>query len=302
MIDLYNMPVTLTRRSALKALAAGVVGGTAGIATHGYAYERHELQVSEIDLPVAGLSPRHEGLRVGFITDLHHSAYLGADEVARAAELILRRRPDLIILGGDYVTLRDRRFMSPCAEALGRLDAPHGVFAILGNHDDDRLMPAALAARGFGVLKDDRTTLTIRGEPLTLVGIRFWTRKIDRIAALVGRSDGTTILLAHDPRRLIEAAELAIPAMLSGHTHGGQLVLPGIGPLGGRSFPVIAGRGEREGTRIFVSRGIGTVYVPIRVNCPPEVAIVTLRAAPHTVAQDGARSRPSGRASETSPV
>jgi predicted MPP superfamily phosphohydrolase len=90
---------------------------------------------------------------------------------------------------------------------------------------------------------------------------------------------GTTLLLAHDPRRLTEAAELKIPGMLSGHTHGGQIVLPVLGAVAvaRRRFPVLAGLGQRGNTSIFVSRGVGTVYVPIRLNCPPEVAMVTLR-------------------------
>jgi predicted MPP superfamily phosphohydrolase len=77
--------------------------------------------------------------------------------------------------------------------------------------------------------------------------------------------------------RLLEAAALAVPLVLSGHTHGGQIVLPGIGAVAAREFPVIAGSGRRENTRIFVSRGVGTVYVPVRLNCPPEVALLTLR-------------------------
>lgn len=267
----------LTRRAALRTFAAGLIGGGAGLTAHGYAYERVAIRVVETDLAVSGLAPEHDGLRIGFITDLHHSEYLAMEDVVRAADLVLARRPDLIVLGGDYVTLRNRRYMEPCAEALAHLTAPHGVFAILGNHDDERHMPAALAARRFSVLQDARTTITIRGQPLTLVGIEFWTRRIADLAPLLRGSSAPAILLAHDPRRLAEAAALAVPAVLSGHTHGGQLVLPGIGPLGGRRFPVIAGPGEREGSRIFVSRGIGTVFVPIRVNCPPEVVIVTLR-------------------------
>jgi predicted MPP superfamily phosphohydrolase len=84
------------------------------------------------------------------------------------------------------------------------------------------------------------------------------------------------LLLAHDPRRLTEAAQLDIPAMLSGHTHGGQVVIPGLGAIAGRRFPVLQGIASRENTWIFVSRGVGTVYVPVRINCPPEVALVTL--------------------------
>ena len=167
------------------------------------------------------------------------------------------------------------------AELLSPLaDAPQGAFAVLGNHDDEREMPAALAARGFSVLKDQRTSLTIRGERLDLAGIRFWTRSPSELAAaLKGHGRGPTILLAHDPRRLSEAASLDVQLVLSGHTHGGQVIVPGVGAVAGRKFPVLSGYAMRENTALFVSRGVGTVYVPVRVNCPPDVAVLTLRPA-----------------------
>jgi predicted MPP superfamily phosphohydrolase len=187
------------------------------------------------------------------------------------------KRPELIVLGGDYVTYGDRQYVAPAAEALAPLAAPHGVFAILGNHDDDHDMPGALAARGVQVLKDARTRLRIRGEDLELIGIRFWTRRAADIAAAVRGATGTKILLAHDPRRLAEAVALDIPLVLSGHTHGGQVVLPLVGAIAAQKFPVVAGVGRRARTTMFVSRGLGTVYVPVRVNCPPEVAVLTLK-------------------------
>jgi predicted MPP superfamily phosphohydrolase len=86
-------------------------------------------------------------------------------------------------------------------------------------------------------------------------------------------------LLAHDPRRLIEAAALGVPLVLSGHTHGGQIVLPVAGALAAQKFPTIAGIGRRDRSTVFVSRGVGTIYVPVRINCPPEVAVLTLQPA-----------------------
>ena len=85
------------------------------------------------------------------------------------------------------------------------------------------------------------------------------------------------ILLAHDPRRLTEAPALKIPLVLSGHTHGGQVVLPLVGAVAAKKFPVVAGVARRGETTMFVSRGVGTVYVPVRINCPPEVAVLTLQ-------------------------
>ena len=132
------------------------------------------------------------------------------------------------------------------------------------------------------MLRDARTQIRVRGQPLDLVGIRYWTRRVEEISRLMRGASPNAVLLAHTPTRLIEAAALAVPLVISGHTHGGQIVLPGLGAIAARKFPVIAGTGSRENTSIFVSRGVGTVYVPVRLNCPPEVALLTLN--PLTVA------------------
>ncbi len=282
-----------TRRQLLHTLAATGAGLLAGGGSYGYLYERHRIGVTHASLPISTLPPSLAGLRIGFITDLHHSRTVPAEDIEEAVRLISSEQPDLIVLGGDYVTSFDTRYAEPVADLLAPLSAPDGVFAILGNHDDDRIVPAALAARGFEVLADARTRVTIRGESLHVAGIRFWTRKLGEIAAVLGDAAGSILLLAHDPRRLVEAARLDVPLVLSGHTHGGQVVLPLVGavaPRGGR-FGILAGTARREGTTMFVSRGVGTVYVPLRLNCPPEVAILTL--VPEEPERSGART--SGR-------
>ena len=109
----------------------------------------------------------------------------------------------------------------------------------------------------FTVLRDARTQIRVRGEPLDLVGIRYWTRRAEDIARLSRGASPNAMLLAHTPGRLAEAAALAFPLVLSGHTHGGQIVLPGLGAIDARKFPVVAGSGRRENTGIFVSRGSG---------------------------------------------
>jgi predicted MPP superfamily phosphohydrolase len=230
-------------------------------------------------MPVAGLPDALAGIRVGFLTDVHRSRWVSEDDVAAAVRMLMDEKPDLIVLGGDYVTWADRRFIGPAAEALAPLAAPHGVFAILGNHDDEVRMPAALTSRGIEVLRNARTRVTIRDEALSLVGITFWTRRAADIAPLVKGVEGPVILLAHDPRRLAEAGNLRVPAVLSGHTHGGQVVLPVLGAVAAEKFPVASGFAARGVTTMFVSRGLGTVYVPIRLNCPPEVAVLTLTRA-----------------------
>lgn len=267
---------TLSRRGLLKGLTAAGIGTLVGAADHGFIYERNRLSVTRETLQVNGLSPGLSGLRIGLLTDLHRSDTVSEPLARSAVEALMAESPDLIVLGGDYVTWGDRRFVGSAADILGQLAAPQGIFAVLGNHDDDRDMPAALDARGIEVLRDARTRLTLKGEPLDLAGVRYWTRRAGDIARIIRGSGPNLILLAHNPLRLEEASQLGIPLMLSGHTHGGQIVLPGLGAVAARKFPIIAGTGRKERTSAFVSRGVGTVYVPIRLNCPPEVAVLTL--------------------------
>ena len=271
--------MAVSRRTVLKALLATGVGTVSGAAAYGYAYGRHALEVTHTIVPVAALPPALAGLRIGLLTDIHRSRLVSQDDVAHAVSAMMNERPDLIVLGGDYVTYGDRHYVSPSAEALASLSAPCGVFGILGNHDDDHDMPIALAKGGVHVLKDARTRVTIRNESVDLVGIRYWTKRQNDIAALVRGSVPATILLAHDPRRLTEAAALGVPLVLSGHTHGGQVVLPIVGAVAAQKFPVVYGLAQRNKTTMFVSRGIGTIYLPVRINCPPEVAVLTLQPA-----------------------
>jgi predicted MPP superfamily phosphohydrolase len=270
---------SVTRRTVLKGLLASGVGAATGTSAYGYLYSRHQLEVTKETIAVVGLPPALAGLRIGLMTDVHRSRWVSHDDVREAVTALMAERPDLIVLGGDYVTWGDRQFVIPAAEALAALSAPHGVFAVLGNHDDDHEMPAALAKNGVEVLRDAFTHLTISGQGLDLVGIRYWTRRAADIATVMRGAAGPAILLAHDPRRLTEAAGLNIPLVLSGHTHGGQVVLPGLGAVAAQKFPVVAGTGRRDRTAMFVSRGVGTVYVPIRINCPPEVAVLALQPA-----------------------
>jgi predicted MPP superfamily phosphohydrolase len=270
----------LSRRNLLKGVGAAAIGAAAGRVAHGFMYERYHIEVTERTLDVAGWPSSLSGLRIGFLTDLHRSATVSHEMIAGAVDLVMARQPDLIVIGGDYVTNRDRRYIQPAADALARLAAPHGVFAVLGNHDDERDVPAALQGAGFAVLRDARTQIRIRGEPFDIAGLRYWTHRMPDIARIVRGASPTLLLVAHTPKRLTEATALSIPLLLSGHTHGGQIVLPGIGAVAAHEFPVVAGAERRENTTVFVSRGVGTVYVPVRINCPPEVAILHIHPLP----------------------
>ena len=147
----------ISRRAALKALLATGVGAATGGSAYGFLYERHALELTQAAVPVVGLPPALAGLRIGLITDIHRSRWVSAEDVARRG-----RCADGGQAGPDRPRRRLRhlgrpRLRRPAAEALRGLSAPHGVFGILGNHDDDHDMPAALAANGVEMLKDART-------------------------------------------------------------------------------------------------------------------------------------------------
>ena len=288
----------VTRRDFLRSATAISVGALAGVGAYGVAYERHHLAPHRrATWPVRGLPPALDGLRIGMITDVHHSAVVAADDVTRAVTLLKEAAPDIVVLGGDYVSFFDRSYIGPVAELLTPLaDAPHGSFAVLGNHDDEREMPAALAARGFTVLKDQRTALTIKGERLDLAGIRFWTRTPGEIAGVLKGTGGTTILLAHDPRRLAEAAALDVQLVLSGHTHGGQVLVPARRRRSpAASFRCSPATRRRRTRRSSSAAASGTVYVPVRINCPPDVAVLTLRTAALALFLQNRRNTARGR-------
>ena len=231
--------------------------------------------MTEQTLDVAGWPTALSGLRIGFLTDLHRSATVSHEMIARAVDLVMARQPDLIIVGGDYVTNRDRRFVQPAAEALAKLAAPHGVFAVLGNHDDERDVPAALQATGFTVLRDARTQISIRGEPVDIAGLRYWTHRMADITRVVRGASPTL----HADRAHAQAARsrrwrCRCRSCSAVTRTAARSSCPASGRWPRASFPIIAGAERRENTTVFVSRGVGTVYIPVRVNCPPEVASI----------------------------
>lgn len=265
-----------SRRTALKTTLGLAAGFCTGAAAYGYTYERHRIELTHVTLPVDDLPEALVGYRVALLTDLHRSGTVPRRDIDEAVTLALGERPDLVVLGGDYVTASDTTYVEDVADALGRLMAPDGIFAVLGNHDGERSVTPALQRQGISVLRDARTRIVLRGEQVDLVGIRYWTKSAEAIAPIFKGAGPMTFLLAHDPRRFPLAVALSVPLVLSGHTHGGQVVLPGLGAPAARKFPVVAGTAHEGRTTLFVSRGVGSVYVPVRLNCPPEVAILSL--------------------------
>ncbi|HZI18415.1 MAG TPA: metallophosphoesterase [Pyrinomonadaceae bacterium] len=279
----------LRRRLPLKVLAAVLAAG-AGLALWGFVFEpdRVTIRRAEVALP-SGLPAALDGLRVALVADVHAGApHVKEEKLARLVEAVNAERPDLILLLGDYVIqgVRGGKFMEPeqVAAGLRGLSAPLGVFAVLGNHDwwfDGVRVARALEGAGVRVLENEAARIEHGGAGLWLVGIAdLWTRKPDLAAALSRVSDESPIILfTHNPD-LFPQVPPRVALTVAGHTHGGQVNLPLVGR------PVVPSKyGQRyadghivEGGRhLFVTSGVGTSIIPVRLRVPPEIAVLTLR-------------------------
>jgi len=255
--------------------------------------EIDNVEVSRVGLPVRRLPAALAGLVACQISDFHVDRDEDLHRLETAVELINRERPDLVFLTGDYFSDRQasRRYLRPFARALRNLEPEIGMFAVAGNHDHwssfDRISEA-LASAGAVLLNNESRRLALRGKTLTVVGIDdLWTRHADPARAFktVPPVD-CTLVLAHNPDTALYARHFQPGAMLSGHTHGGVVRLPFYGsPFKsvlrlGKEF--CAGLNLYDGFYIYTNRGLGTFWLPIRINCRPEVSRFEL--VPHQAA------------------
>jgi uncharacterized protein len=225
------------------------------------------------------------GFRILQLSDIHHSLFVPLEQVAAVVELSNTLKPDLVALTGDFVSY-SRSSIEPVAEILGGLRARSGVVAVLGNHDfrvGAEAVESALRRRRIQVLRNRHRVLQRRGATLYLAGVDDYGYGADLGKAIRGiPEDAATILLAHNPRLVAAAACCGISLVLSGHTHGGQVNLPLLGTVYGRSPEQMRFKmgWDRLGvTQIYVSRGIGTIVLPLRWRCPAEVPLLELE--PH---------------------
>jgi len=242
-------------------------------------------EITHTPIWLNGLPSAFEGLKIVHLTDIHHSLFTPLEEVERVVHLANGLEPDIVALTGDYVTF-SQAYIGPAARALGKLRARRGVFAVLGNHDfqvDPVAVTQALRAHHIRVLRNAHHALKLENKTLWLVGVDdLWWNSDDLTGALraVPARD-LKILLCHNPLGIWEAASHNIDLVLSGHTHGGQVRLPGFKSLYrsklGERF--VEGWNQLHRTQIYVSRGIGKVVVPIRVACPAEIAVLRLHRA-----------------------
>jgi uncharacterized protein len=234
------------------------------------------------------------GLRIVQISDIHHGLFLPKEWLSEAVRQANRLHPDIIALTGDFVTY-SRRNIGPAAELLGRLKARYGVFAVLGNHDfrvDPDAITRALSRQHIEVLRNRHVSMRFGGETLYLAGVddygygadlRRAMREVPRAAA--------TVLLAHNPRVIHLASRNGVSLVLSGHTHGGQVNLPLLGTVYGRSPERLRykiGWDRMGATQIYVSRGIGTIVLPWRLRCPAEITHLELLQGTSSASQSAA--------------
>jgi len=252
--------------------------------------------VSDERIWLDALPGAFHGLRIVQISDIHHGLFLPKEWLNTAVRQANRLNPDIIALTGDFVTY-SRRNIGPAAEMLGRLKARHGVFAVLGNHDfrvDPDAVTQALTRQHIEVLRNRHISLRFGGESLYVAGVDDYGYGADLRRAMRGvPPEAATVLLAHNPRVIHLASRNNVSLVLSGHTHGGQVNLPLLGTVYGRSPERLRykiGWDRMGATQIYVSRGIGTIVLPWRLRCPAEITHLELlqgaSSASHSAAAD----------------
>lgn len=276
----------LTRRRFLK--MAGVLGVATGAAALGGAYgfgiEPNQLQVERITISLARLPGAFDGLTIVHLSDLHFGPYVSYEHLERAMAMTNALKPEAIVVTGDFVN-SSWRYIEPCAELLGRLRAPLGVFAVMGNHDYWvgylKLLLDSLKRNGVTLLRNQAVPFTRGRSTMYLVGLDdLWMQLVDLRRALssVPRS-ACQVALMHEPDFADTCAQAEVDLQLSGHSHGGQVRLPFLGPLVlprfAKKYPMGLARAGNF-TQVYTTRGVGVLPPAIRINCPPEITHLTL--------------------------
>ncbi len=306
----YNgsMARRFTRRYFLRLMLGSTAAtGLSALGGLGYAtlVEPHWLALERVDVPIPGLPADLDGFTIAQLSDLHRGPWITQEDITQAVELALRQEANLVVLTGDYVS-RSADYASSCAEALSPLmtssrESPlrfggargktpplvggaggGNVLACLGNHDhwtDADTVAGALADAGLTVLRNAAQEVA---DGLWVAAVDdVWEQHADLDEALEEVPSGATIvLLAHEPDYADEVTtDGRVSLQLSGHSHGGQVRLPLVGPL---SLPYLArkyyaGLYQVSSTWLYVNRGVGLITPAVRFNCRPEVTLLTLR-------------------------
>jgi uncharacterized protein len=245
--------------------------------------EANSLTVEEVTIYLKRLPGELDGFRLVHLSDIHHSPFTSLEHIARTVEMANSLKPDMFVLTGDYVS-HETEYIAPMADALSRLESKFGTYACLGNHDhwtDAELVTDLLRGEGITVLINEGFRFQAHGGSFWLAGVDdLMAGKTDVRSALRGSDEKEMkLLLAHNPAIIRRAAWYGVDLMLSGHTHGGQVK---IRDEEKRLLPrrkMSSGLYHRQDTQVYITRGIGTVVVPFRYQCPPEISLIELRNA-----------------------
>lgn len=258
------------------------VGGAGVLVFYGSFIEPQRITARHIPLDISKEPTSRGTFRIALVSDFHAGTYLSERYVRRVADRISGEHPDVVLIAGDFISFGDNS-RAPRLEPLGRLDVPYGVYGVLGNHDyadDPRMLESMLEALGITILRNEYMIFEKDGHRLAVVGADdLWFGTIDLEAASAGVPEGLPrILLAHNPDIVYLLDNLKFDAILAGHTHGGQIRLPGIGSI--PPIPTALGRAydrgvfDWNGTPLIITQGIGVTGPRARLFVPPEVMII----------------------------
>ncbi len=246
--------------------------------------EAETLTVERVTIRLGRLPKNLDGFRLVHLSDIHHSPFTDIEHISHAVEISNQLKPDMFVLTGGFVSHKTE-YIAPVAKVLGKLESEFGSYACLGNHDhwtDAKLVTDLLRGENIKVLNNEGFRFQARNASFWLAGVDdYMVGQTDLPAALRGSfPDEMKMLLAHNPKILYRAARAGVDLMLSGHTHGGQVkirddekrILP-------RRRKFASGLYRRKETQIYITRGIGTVVLPVRYGCPPEISLIQLQCA-----------------------
>jgi len=283
------------RRQFLGRTAAVAAGVPFVAGAYGLLYGRLNLQVTTQPIRLPRLPRAFDGFRICQLSDIHIGPFMPAEEIRKYVAIANAQKADMVVLTGDFVTF-DPNTQQAVVDALRGLRAPFGVYGSLGNHDAwagvEDSITELFRQTGVRILRGANLPIASHGESFNLIGVDFQSPRrfgpsppvqhlLGNIESLVDR-DRVNILLSHNPDTFDRAAALGIDLSLAGHTHGGQAALEFISPELAPSrlaTPYVAGLFQKPGGQLYVNRGIGTIFIPIRLGAPPEITVYSLTRA-----------------------
>jgi uncharacterized protein len=277
----------LHRSSKFLLVAIAVLFATS---VYGRGVEPRWFELKTIDITIVGLNPVFEGYKIVQLSDIHaRSGIMDRQQLKKVANIANQQQPDLIALTGDYITDHPEKAEAMLTKTFSQLKAVDGIVAIMGNHDreekDDHIpIERALAQAKVNVLRNAVYSIDKAGHKLNIAGVDDVFFKYANLPLTISQlpQTGTNILLAHEPDFVdVAAATHKFALQLSGHSHGGQIVipfLPRLLPHMARKY--VTGHHTIGGTQLYVSSGVGTTGLPqARINCRPEISVIVLHQA-----------------------